>query len=35
MKFIEPRIEETPRIFAPNIHISAAGPAALVIEYGG
>jgi hypothetical protein len=35
IKFIAPRIEEIPRIFAPNIHISAAGPGALVIEYGG
>jgi hypothetical protein len=35
IKFIEPRIEEIPRIFAPNTNISAAGPGALIIEYGG
>ena len=34
-KLIEPRIEETPSIFNPNIHISAAGPGALIAEYGG
>jgi hypothetical protein len=33
-KLIEPSIEEIPKIFIPNIHISAAGPAALMIEYG-
>jgi len=35
MKLIDPKIEEIPRIFNPNIHISAAGPGARMIEYGG
>ena len=35
MKLIAPRIEETPRILRPNIHISAAGLGALIAEYGG
>jgi hypothetical protein len=34
-KLIAPSTEDIPRIFAPNIHISAAGPGALMIEYGG
>src|SRR5919108_733293 len=33
-KLIEPSIEEIPRIFIPKTHISAAGPGALIIEYG-
>ena len=35
MKFIAPNTDEIPRIFNPNIHMSAAGPGALMIEYGG
>src|SRR6185503_1919168 len=35
MKLIEPRIEEIPSILSPKIHISAAGPGALMVEYGG
>ena len=35
MKLIEPKIEETPRILRPKIHISAAGPGALIVEYVG
>ena len=34
-KLIAPRTEEMPSIFSPKIHISAAGPGALIIEYGG
>src|SRR5919199_6199515 len=34
-KLMEPSIEEIPRIFIPKTHISAAGPGALIIEYGG
>src|SRR5919197_1711824 len=34
-KLIEPNIDERPRIFIPKIHISVAGPGALIIEYGG
>jgi hypothetical protein len=34
-KLIAPRIEEIPKIFNPKIHISAAGPGARKIEYGG
>jgi hypothetical protein len=34
-KLIAPRIDEIPNIFMPKIHISVAGPAALIIEYGG
>jgi hypothetical protein len=32
---MEPSIEDIPNIFRPKIHISAAGPPALIIEYGG
>jgi hypothetical protein len=35
IKLIEPSIDEIPKIFSPKIHISAAGPGALIIEYGG
>ena len=35
MKLIEPSIEETPSIFRPKIHMSAAGPGALITEYVG
>jgi len=35
IKFIEPSIDDIPNIFKPKIHISAAGPGALIIEYGG
>ena len=31
-KLIAPRMEDTPRIFKPKIHISAAGPGALITE---
>jgi hypothetical protein len=31
-KLMEPRIDEIPKIFSPNIHISAAGPGARKIE---
>ena len=31
-KLMAPRIDETPRIFNPKIHISAAGPGALSTE---
>jgi len=34
-KLIAPSIDEIPSIFIPKIHISVAGPAALIIEYGG
>jgi hypothetical protein len=34
-KLIAPSTDDIPRILAPNIHISAAGPGALIIEYGG
>ena len=34
-KLIAPRIDDTPRIFNPNIHMSAAGPGALITEYVG
>ena len=34
-KLIAPRIDEIPKIFNPKIHMSAAGPGALMIEYGG
>ena len=34
-KFRAPNTEDTPKIFNPKIHISAAGPGALMIEYGG
>src|SRR5919205_3182303 len=34
-KLMEPSIEDIPNIFIPNTHISAAGPGALIIEYGG
>ncbi len=32
MKLMAPRIDEIPKIFSPNIHISAAGPGARKIE---
>ncbi len=35
MKLMAPRTDEMPRIFRPKIHISAAGPGALRMEYGG
>ncbi len=35
IKLIAPRTEEIPKIFSPKIHMSAAGPGALIIEYGG
>ena len=31
-KLIEPRIDETPNTFSPNIHISAAGAGELITE---
>ena len=34
-KLIEPSIDDTPKIFSPNIHMSAAGPGALTTEYVG
>src|SRR5215831_341859 len=34
-KFTDPRIEEIPSIFIPKIHISVAGPAERITEYGG
>ena len=34
-KLIAPNTEDIPKIFNPNIHMSAAGPGALMIEYGG
>ena len=34
-KLMAPSTDETPKIFSPNIHMSAAGPGALMIEYGG
>ena len=34
-KLMAPSIDETPSILRPNIHMSAAGPGALMIEYGG
>ena len=34
-KFRAPKTEDIPKIFKPNIHMSAAGPGALIIEYGG
>src|SRR5579875_2128432 len=34
-KLTPPRTEEMPSIFKPNIHISAAGPGARIIEYVG
>jgi hypothetical protein len=33
-KFIDPSMEEIPKIFIPKIHMSAAGPGARMIEYG-
>src|ERR1044071_3488765 len=35
IKLIAPRTDEMPRILRPKIHISAAGPGARMIEYGG
>jgi hypothetical protein len=35
IKLMEPSIDDIPNIFRPKIHISAAGPGALMIEYGG
>src|SRR5919197_1298284 len=35
IKLTAPKTDEIPRIFRPKIHISAAGPGALIIEYGG
>jgi hypothetical protein len=35
IKLIEPNIDDIPNIFRPKIHISAAGPGAFIIEYGG
>jgi hypothetical protein len=35
IKLIEPSIDETPKIFKPKIHMSAAGPGARIEEYGG
>jgi len=35
IKLIAPSTDEIPKIFNPNIHMSAAGPGALIIEYGG
>jgi hypothetical protein len=35
IKLMEPSIDDIPKIFRPKIHISAAGPGALIIEYGG
>ena len=34
-KLIAPSMEEIPKIYMPKIHISVAGPGALMIEYGG
>ena len=34
IKLMDDKIDETPRIFRPNIHMSAAGPGALITEYG-
>ena len=34
-KFSAPKTEEIPKIFKPKIHMSAAGPGAVIIEYGG
>ena len=35
MKLIAPRTDEIPKIFSPKIHMTAAGPGALIIDYGG
>ena len=35
IKLMEPSTDDIPSIFNPKIHISAAGPGALIIEYGG
>jgi hypothetical protein len=32
IKFIEPSTDDSPKIFNPNIHNSAAGPGARIIE---
>jgi hypothetical protein len=32
IQFIEPNTEDRPKIFKPNIHNSAAGPGARIIE---
>ena len=34
-KFTEPSMDEIQRIFMPKIHMSVAGPAARMTEYGG
>ena len=34
-KLIEPKIDDTPSIFRPKIHMSAAGPGALIVDYVG
>ena len=34
IKLMDDKIDETPKIFRPNIHMSAAGPGALITEYG-
>src|ERR671927_164714 len=34
-KLIAPSMDEMPKIFMPKIHISVAGPGALMTEYGG
>ncbi len=35
IKLIEPSTDDRPKIFNPNIHNSAEGPGARIIEYGG
>ena len=35
IKLMEPNMDDIPNIFKPKIHISAAGPGARMIEYGG
>src|SRR3989338_8674298 len=35
IKLMAPSTDEIPKSFSPNIHMSAAGPGALIIEYGG
>jgi hypothetical protein len=35
IKLTEPSMDEIPRIFIPKIHMSVAGPAAFIMEYGG
>jgi hypothetical protein len=35
IKLMEPSTDDIPNIFKPKINISAAGPGALIIEYGG